>query len=105
MRYKEFRINAQPDYTTGYLDGVYIDRNYVHIRSKPGVASSNVNSTARVTIPEDHPFFNLDICSHKVDDLLELKDSLFFSKKYFEFWTNVIKKWFPTVSEFYTKYL
>jgi len=105
MRYKEFRINAQPDYTTGHLHGLYIDPNYVHIRSKPGIASSNVNSTARVTIPEDHPFFNLDICRHKVDDVLEYHDSLFYSGKYSVFWTNVVKKWFPTVSEFYTKYL
>lgn len=111
MRYKEFRLNAQSndvDHNGNKLGevivhGVYIDPNYVHITSKPGVASSNVNSTARVTIPETHPFFNLDICSDTVDNLVELDDSIFFGPKWERSISNIVKEWFPTVFAFHTK--
>lgn len=108
MRYKTFRLDAQSndvDHNGNNLGevivhGVYINPNYVHIVSNP---VEYKKSAAMVTIPEDHPFFNLDICSDTVDNLVYLADSIFFSPKWEKTISNIVKEWFPTVFAFHTK--
>jgi hypothetical protein len=107
MRYKTIIIDAQANdvdhngepLSETILHGVSVDNYQNTISSKKPVERGE--SSDLVTIPETHPFFNIDICSDAVDNLLDFDDSIFFGSKWERSITNIIKKWFPSVYNFY----
>jgi hypothetical protein len=101
MRYKTIIIDAEVLYTgsKSFLRGISVDNYQNTISSKKPVERGE--SSDVVTIPETHPFFNIDICSDTVDNLIDFDDSIFFSDKWESSVDNIMKKWFPSVYNFY----
>jgi hypothetical protein len=101
MRYKTIIIDAEVLHTgaESFLRGISVDNYLNTISSKKPVEHGESSDT--VIIPETHPFFNIDICSDAVDNLRDFDDSIFFSDKWESSIDNIIKKWFPSVYNFY----